>query len=100
MSGTREVSALAARLKELAASDSASDAELMEAFRNDVPRVLDFIEKSVEVAERAHELLANAFSSPDDAQGIRIQSEDAVKLQWALRGVGYGDDAGESTFTV
>ena len=99
MSEVKSVSEVVSQLKELASDSASANEEMIAAFRNDLPRVLDFVEKSVEVAEKAHELLANAYST-QDAGGIRIQSEDAVKLQWALRAVGVGDDSGEPCFTV
>ena len=98
MSEVKPVSEIVSQLKALA-DDNVADEEILLAFRNDLPRVLDFVEKSVEVAEKARELLAHAYST-QDAGGIRIQSEDAVKLQWALREVGVGDDSGEPCFTV
>lgn len=99
MSEVQSVSKVVAQLKELAGDSASADDAMIAAFRNELPRVLDFVEKSVEVAEKAHELLANAYST-QDAEGIRIQSEDAVKLQWALRAVGVGDDSGQPCFTV
>jgi hypothetical protein len=99
VSEVKPVSEIVSQLKALADNSSSADEEILLAFRNDLPRVLDFAEKSVEVAAKAHELLANAYST-QDAEGIRIQSEDAVKLQWALRAVGVGDDSGEPCFTV
>jgi hypothetical protein len=99
VSEVKPVSEIVSQLKILAADSSSEDKEILLAFRNDLPRVLDFVEKSVEVAAKAHELLANAYST-QDAEGIRIQSEDAVKLQWALRAVGVGDDSGEPCFSV
>ena len=99
MSDVKPVSEIVSHLKELAGDSATADDEIITAFRNDVPRVLEFLEKSADVAEKAHELLANAFST-QDADGIRVQSEDAVKLQWALRAVGVGDDSEEPGFTV
>lgn len=99
MSEVKPVSEIVSQLKALANDSSSANEEILAAFRNDLPRVLDFAEKSVEVAAKAHELLANAYST-QDAEGIRIQSEDAVKLQWALREVGVGDDSGQPCFTV
>ena len=100
MSEARALSEVVAQLKKLASDEAAPDADLVEAFRSDVLQVLDFLEKSLEVAEKAKGLLENAYSLPDDGRGIRIQSEDAVKLQWALRAIGIGDDSGEPCFTV
>jgi len=54
----------------------------------------------IDVADRAYELLINAYSSPGDEQGVRMKSEDAVRLQWALRQIGIGDDTGQPCFTV
>ena len=99
MDNIKPVSEVLSQLKELAADNESADDAIVAAFRNDLPRVLEFVEKSVEVAEKAHALLANAYST-QDAEGIRIQSEDAVKLQWALRAVGVGDDSGEPCFPV
>ena len=99
MSEVKPVSEIVSQLKALANDTSSANEEILVAFRNDLPRVLDFAEKSVEVAAKAHALLANAYST-QDAEGIRIQSEDAVKLQWALREVGVGDDSGQPCFTV
>ena len=124
------VSELVSRLKELSADAEASEADLAAAFRSDVPRLLEFLEKTMEVGEKAQEMLVKAYSRPNDGgHGIRIQSEDArggvtsvvlcskrseaamrkiqtkklddgVKLQWALRAIGIGDDAAEPRFTV
>ncbi len=99
MSDVKPVSEIVSHLKELAGDSTSADHEIIAAFRNDVPRVIEFLEKSADVAEKAHELLANAYST-QDADGIRVQSEDAVKLQWALRAVGVGDDSGEPGLTV
>ena len=99
MSDVKPVSEIVSQLKDLARDGASADDESIAAFRNDMPRVLEFLEKTVDVAEKAHELLANAYST-QDASGIRIQSEDAVKLQWALRAVGIGDDSDEPCFTV
>lgn len=99
MTEIKPVSKVVSQLKELASDGAAADEAILAAFKNDLPRVLDFVEKSVDVAEKAHELLANAYST-QDSEGIRIQSEDAVKLQWALREIGVGDDSGEPCFTV
>ena len=99
MSDLKPVSEIVSQLKELAGNSTSADHEIIAAFRNDVPRVLEFLEKSADVAAKAHELLANAYST-EDADGIRVQSEDAVKLQWALRAVGVGEDSSEPGFTV
>ena len=66
----------------------------------DLDRLLAFLDKAVEAAERANTLLVNAYSEPGDERGIRLVSEDAVRLQWALREIGVGDDSGEPCFTV
>lgn len=95
---SQPVSEVVDRLKALLADEASSD-DVSSAFKDDVPRLLDFVEKSVDVAEKAHALLANAYST-QDAEGIRINSEDAVKLQWALREVGIGDDSGEPCFSL
>jgi hypothetical protein len=99
VSEVEPVSEVVSRLKELAGDSESADEAKIAAFRSDLPRLLDFVEKSADVAEKAHELLANAYST-QDAEGIRINSEDAVKLQWALRSIGVGDDSGELSFTV
>jgi hypothetical protein len=54
----------------------------------------------MEVAERANALLVNTYSLPADELGVRLNSEDAVKLQWVLRNVGIADDSGEPRFAV
>ena len=99
MSDVKPISEIVSQLKKLAGNSACTDDEIIAAFRNDVPRALEFLEKSADVAEKAQELLANAYST-QDADGIRVQSADAVKLQWALRAVGIGDDSGEPGFTV
>jgi hypothetical protein len=68
--------------------------------RDDLERVLTFAEKTLAVAESAQTLLVNSYSLPDDEKGVRFLSEDAVRLQWALREIGIGDDSGEPCFTV
>jgi hypothetical protein len=68
--------------------------------RDDLERVLAFAEKTMAVAESAQTLLVNSYSLPDDDKGVRFLSEDAVRLQWALREIGIGDDSGEPCFTV
>lgn len=90
--GIRE---LIARLKQIDSSEE--EVVLAPA---DVERLVGFVEKSVAAAERANELLANAYSLPGDEGGIRFRSQDAVRLQWALKEIGIGDDAGEPCFTV
>ena len=85
---------------EVPKAKSAADASLIAFSRNELSRVLDFLEGAMEVAERANVLLVNAYSLPADELGVRLNSEDAVKLQWALRNVGVGNDSGESPFTV
>ncbi len=87
-------------LKKLAERETASEAELAAVFRREMPRLIDFLDKTLDVAEKSEALLKNAYSTPDDERGIRIQSEDAVKLQWSLRAIGIGDDSGEPCFTV
>lgn len=77
-----------------------ADAELIAFSRNELAGIVDFLEKALEVAERANDLLVHAYSLPADEKGMRFNSEDAVKLQWALRGVGIGDDSGEPRFVV
>jgi hypothetical protein len=66
----------------------------------DLERLLDFVEKAVAAAETANMLLVHSYSLPDDERGVRFLSEDAVKLQWALREIGIGDDSGQPCFTV
>lgn len=95
----KPVSEVVSQLKALADDPEASDEAIMAAFEDELPRLLDFVEKSVDVSEKAHALLVNAYSG-QDADGIRINSEDAIKLQWALRAVGVGDDSGQPCFTV
>ena len=85
MDNIKPVSEVVAHLKALAADSDSGDDAIVAAFRNDVPRVLDFVEKSVEVATKAHELLANAYST-QDSEGIRIQSEDARASLGAMVG--------------
>jgi hypothetical protein len=60
--------------------------------REDLSRLLDFVEKGLGVAESASTLLTNSFSVPDDERGIRFRSEDAVRLQWALHEMGLEGD--------
>ena len=73
------------------------DAELAAFARNELPELIAFTEKALELATRANDLLANAYAS-QDSDGICMNSEDAVKLQWSLRSLGLGDDAGEPCF--
>ena len=80
------------RLKTLIEDRSMEDSELANAIRQEVPTVVAFVEKSMEIADKARELLQNAYSTPDDSNGIRIQSGDAVKLQWALHELAARDD--------
>jgi hypothetical protein len=86
---------LIGRLKEVDAS-----AEEVAISGEDVARLVRFAEKAVAAAEKANELLGNAYSMPNDEGGIRILSQDAVKLQWALKEIGIGDDSGQPCFTV
>jgi Holliday junction resolvase len=95
--GVRE---LVNRLKELDAEVSDAGREEVTLDREDVERLVDFVEKAVAAAERANELLVHSYSMPDDERGVRFISEDAVKLQWALREIGIGDDSGQPCFTV
>jgi hypothetical protein len=81
---------LAARLKGL--TDDGGDATIT-LTREEATHVLD-------VAEKAYALLVNAYSAPGDELGVRLKSEDAVRLQWALRQIGVGDDSGQPCFTV
>lgn len=83
-----DTSRLTERLKSLT---EASDTITLT--REDAARLVD-------VAEKAHALLLNAYSAPGDEHGVRLKSEDAVRLQWALRQVGVGDDSGQPCFTV
>jgi hypothetical protein len=85
MSGIRE---LVERLRRTEGVES----EAIRLSREDLSRVLDFVEKGLVVAESASALLANSFSVPDDERGIRFRSEDAVRLQWALREMGLGGE--------
>ena len=90
-----EVRELVARWRQIDAG-----AEGVTVRAEDVARVVSFVEKALAAAERANELLVNAFSLPGDEGGIRFLSQDAVKLQWALKEIGIGDDSGEPCFTV
>ena len=73
------------------------DARLAAFARSELPELVVFTEKALELAQRANDLLANAYSS-QDADGIRLNSEDAVKLQWSLQSLGLGGNAGEPCF--
>jgi hypothetical protein len=95
--GVRE---LVTRLKGLDATASDAGREEVTLERKDLERLLDFVDKAVAAAERANELLVHSYSMPDDERGVRFISEDAVKLQWALREIGIGDDSGQPCFTV
>lgn len=87
-------------VRELVESLRAETSETVSLPKADLDRLLAFIDKAVEAAERANTLLVNAYSAPGDEKGIRFLSEDAVRLQWALREIGIGDDSGEPCFTV
>ena len=100
MSEVESVAEVVSRWKSLVEDEAAEDSARAEAFRSDAARVLAFLEKSMDAAEKAQAVLENAYSVPGDSEGIRIQSEDAVKLQWALRSIGIGDDSGQPCFTV
>jgi hypothetical protein len=93
--GKQEVLALVSRWKQMGAS--AGNVSLPS---EDVARVVSFVEKALAAAERANELLVHAYSLPGDEGGIRFLSQDAVKLQWALKEIGIGDDSGRPSFTV
>lgn len=95
--GVRE---LVTRLQEMDATASDAGREEVTLERNDLERLLDFVDKAVAAAESANELLVHSYSMPDDERGVRFISEDAVKLQWALREIGIGDDSGQPCFTV
>jgi len=71
------------------------NADVPDSVRGELPEIIEAVEKSMEIADQARELLTNAYSTPDDSEGVRIQSGDAVKLQWALRGVGGADEPDE-----
>ena len=45
----------------------------------------------LDVADKARTLLTNAYAMPADEQGVRLKSEDAVRLQWALQQIGAGE---------
>ncbi|HSF13991.1 MAG TPA: hypothetical protein VLK65_00400 [Vicinamibacteria bacterium] len=45
----------------------------------------------LDVADKARTLLANAYAMPADELGVRLKSEDAVRLQWALQQIGAGE---------
>lgn len=94
MSKPESMQELVSRLK------SSVEREPVDLSREDLRRLLTFAEKTMAVAETAHALLSNSYSLPDDESGIRFLSEDAVRLQWALREIGVGDDSGEPCFTV
>lgn len=83
-----ETSQLAERLKALT-----EESDTITLTQDDAARIVD-------VAEKAYTLLVNAYSAPGDEHGVRLKSEDAVRLQWALRQIGVGDDSGEPCFTV
>lgn len=85
---------------EVPLASTEADADLIAFTRNQLPGIVDFLEKAMEVAERANALLVHAYSLPADEKGMRFASEDAVKLQWALREVGIGEDPGGPRFTV
>jgi hypothetical protein len=91
----QEIGALVARWKQIDAS-----AEGVTVRGEDVARLVSYVEKALAAAERANELLVNAYSLPGDEGGIRFLSQDAVKLQWALKEIGIGDDSGRPSFTV
>lgn len=95
--GVRE---LVERLKALASTVDAAGSEKVTLDGTDLARLLEFVEKAISVAERANTLLVNAFSMQGDERGVRMLSEDAVKLQWALREIGIGDDSEQPRFTV
>jgi hypothetical protein len=95
--GVRE---LVSRLKALASTVENEGEETVTLDPGDLGRLLDFVEKAVAAAEKAHTLLVHSYSLPDDERGVRYLSEDAVKLQWALREIGIGDDSGQPCFTV
>ncbi|MGH9321575.1 MAG: hypothetical protein ACRD21_15300 [Vicinamibacteria bacterium] len=67
---------------------------------HDLRRLLTLAERGLEVAEQSKALLANAYSMPDDDRGMRFLSQDAVKLQLALREMANGEDSVGSAFTV
>lgn len=87
-------------IQELVESLKAGTSDPVSLSRPDLDRLLVFLDKAVEAAERANTLLVNAYSEPGDEKGVRLVSEDAVRLQWALREIGVGDDSGEPCFTV
>lgn len=95
--GVRE---LVGRLKAVESMAAGAGLEEVTLARNELQRLLDFVEKAVAVAEKANGLLVNSYSMPDDQRGIRFLSEDAVKLQWALREIGIRDDSGQPCFTI
>jgi hypothetical protein len=96
VSSTESIQELVARLR---VSTKEEQPEISVS-RVDLERVLTFVEKGVAVAENAHTLLTHSYSMPDDDRGVRFLSEDAVKLQWALREIGIGDDSGQPCFTI
>jgi hypothetical protein len=91
----QEIGALLSRWKQMDASAGSVSMP-----GEDVARLVGFVEKALAAAERANELLVNAYSLPGDEGGIRFLSQDAVKLQWALKEIGIGDDSEKPSFTV
>lgn len=100
LEGKGDVGGLIDRLKALASTPDPARPEKVTLDGPDLAKLLDFVEKAILVAERANTLLVNSYSMPDDERGVRFLSEDAVKLQWALREIGIGDDSGQPCFTV
>lgn len=96
MSSIESIQEVVKRLK----ASTEEQAQEIVVSRDDLDRLLTFVEKGMAVAENAHTLLTHSYSMPDDDRGIRFLSEDAVKLQWALREIGIGDDSGQPCFTI
>lgn len=94
-SGREQAQRAVDEFKEL--GSDVDDSRLAAFARSELPELVVFTEKALELAERANALLANAYAS-QDAEGIRLSSEDAVRLQWSLRSLGFGDNAGEPCF--
>ena len=103
LKGPDGIEELLSRLRSITSTSDRGEARGENATVNldphDLERLLAFVEKAMVAAEKAQALLANAYSMPDDEHGARFLSEDAVKLQWALREIGIGDDSGQPCFT-
>ena len=85
MSQTKNIQEILDRWKSLQSDNVTSESALLNIVLGDLPHVTAALETTMQLATHATELLENAFSMPKDTEGIRIRSEDAVKLQWALQ---------------